>query len=77
MHVSFTELRERFSHYLALVASGERIVILRRGAPVAELVPHHLPRRRVLGRYAGKTKELERVLDKDWGLAEAFEDGAV
>ena len=77
MNVSLTELRARFSHYLALVASGEYIVILRRGAPVAELVPHRLPRRRELGRYAGKTDALERILDKDWGLAEAFEDGAV
>ena len=77
MNVSLTELRARFSHYLALVASGEHIVILRRGAPVAELVPHRLPHRRGLGRYAGKTEALERILDKDWGLAEAFEDGAV
>jgi len=23
------------------------------------------------------TEALERILDKDWGLAEAFEDGAV
>jgi len=31
----------------------------------------------VLGRYAGKTEALERILDKDWGLAEAYENGAV
>ena len=77
MNVSLTELRARFSRYLALVASGERIVILRRGAPVAELVPHRLPHRRVLGWYAGKTEALERILDKDWALTEAFENGAV
>ena len=42
-----------------------------------ELAPYRLSRRRELGRYAGKTEALERILDKDWGLAEALEDGAV
>ena len=39
--------------------------------PVADLAAAP----RVLGLYAGQTEELERALDKDWGLAALFHDG--
>jgi prevent-host-death family protein len=37
--ISMTEARTRLYHYVRLVAKGERIVITRRGVPIAMLVP--------------------------------------
>jgi prevent-host-death family protein len=34
-----TDLKNRLSHYLRLVARGETITVLDRGKPVAQLVP--------------------------------------
>ena len=36
---SITDLRNRLSHYLRLVASGETITVLDRGIPVAQITP--------------------------------------
>lgn len=40
IHVSVTEAKARFSELLAHVERGERIVITRRGRPVAMLIPY-------------------------------------
>lgn len=39
--VTIRELTHRFSGYLKAVKDGERIVILERRTPVADLVPHN------------------------------------
>ena len=40
-HVTIRELTHRFSGYLKAVKDGERIVILERHTPVADLIPHN------------------------------------
>ncbi|HFE53738.1 MAG TPA: type II toxin-antitoxin system Phd/YefM family antitoxin [Bacteroidetes bacterium] len=37
--VTFTEFRRRASEFIARVQRGERFVLVRRGKPVAEIVP--------------------------------------
>lgn len=39
--VTIRELTHRFSGYLKAVKEGERIVILERRTPVADLIPHN------------------------------------
>lgn len=39
--VTIRELTHRFSGYLKAVKGGERIVILERRTPVADLIPHN------------------------------------
>ena len=39
--VSIRELMHDFSHYLKEVKSGDRITILERNAPVADIIPHN------------------------------------
>lgn len=39
--VTIRELTHRFSGYLKAVKDGERIVILERRTPVADLIPHN------------------------------------
>ena len=39
--VTIRELTHRFSGYLKAVKAGERIVILERRTPVADLIPHN------------------------------------
>jgi prevent-host-death family protein len=39
--VSIRELTHHFANYLKAVNKGERIVILERNLPVAEMVPHN------------------------------------
>jgi len=39
--VTIRELTHRFSGYLKAVKRGERIVILERRTPVADLIPHN------------------------------------
>ncbi len=36
---SVTDLKNRLSHYLRLVAQGETITVLDRGSPVAQITP--------------------------------------
>lgn len=43
VEVADAEARARLSHYLRLAESGKRVVILRRGAPVAEIVAYRPP----------------------------------
>jgi prevent-host-death family protein len=38
--VSLREANQNFSACIAEVESGERLVLLRRGKPVAEIIPH-------------------------------------
>ena len=39
-HVSLREANQNFSSCIAEVEAGERLVLLRRGKPVAEIVPY-------------------------------------
>ncbi len=39
-HISLREANQKFSTYIAKVEAGERLVLLRRGKPVAEIVPY-------------------------------------
>ena len=39
-HISLREANQNFSSYVAEVEAGERLVLLRRGKPVAEIVPY-------------------------------------
>lgn len=39
--VNIRELTHNFSNYLKEVKSGERIVILERNTPVADIIPHN------------------------------------
>jgi prevent-host-death family protein len=39
--INIRELMHHFSGYLKEVKSGERIIIMERNVPVAELVPHN------------------------------------
>ena len=39
--VNIRELTHRFSSYLKVVKRGERIVVMERRVPVAELIPHN------------------------------------
>lgn len=38
--LSFTEFRKQAAGYLKKVENGENLVILRRGKPIAEIVPY-------------------------------------
>jgi prevent-host-death family protein len=39
--VNIRELTHHFADYLRTVKKGERIVVMERNVPVADLVPHH------------------------------------
>jgi antitoxin (DNA-binding transcriptional repressor) of toxin-antitoxin stability system len=39
--VNIRELTHHFSSYLKVVKRGERIVVMERSAPVADLIPHN------------------------------------
>ena len=39
-HVSLREANQNFSSCIAEVEAGERLVLLRRGKPVAEIIPY-------------------------------------
>lgn len=39
--INIRELTHHFSSYLKIVKRGERIVVMRRNLPVADLVPHN------------------------------------
>jgi prevent-host-death family protein len=39
--VNIRELTHHFSNYLKVVKQGERIVVMERSVPVADLVPHN------------------------------------
>jgi prevent-host-death family protein len=39
MQASVTEVKNRLSHYLRIVARGETVVIVDRGRPVAQIMP--------------------------------------
>ena len=39
--INIRELMHHFSSYLKIVKRGERIVVMRRNLPVADLVPHN------------------------------------
>jgi antitoxin (DNA-binding transcriptional repressor) of toxin-antitoxin stability system len=41
LKVSIRELTHNFSKYLKAIKAGERLVILERNRPVADLVPHN------------------------------------
>lgn len=58
LQVNIHEAKTRLSHLIELVARGERVVIARRGIPVAELVPH--PRART-DRRGGQWKRTARI----------------
>lgn len=39
MQASVTEVKNRLSHYLRIVARGETVVVVDRGRPVAQIIP--------------------------------------
>jgi prevent-host-death family protein len=41
VQVNIRELTHNFSHYLKNVKEGERIIIMERNKPVADLIPHN------------------------------------
>jgi len=40
--INIRELNHNLAHYLKKVKSGERIIILERNVPIAEVVPHNV-----------------------------------
>lgn len=38
--ISTTELRRKFHYYLRLVEAGQRLIITKRGIPVAVMIPY-------------------------------------
>ena len=43
MNASVTEIKNRLSHYLRVVARGGTVTVLDRGTPVAQITPLRLP----------------------------------
>lgn len=73
--VNIRELTHHFSSYLRVVKRGERIVVMDRTSPVADLVPHNenvqkpawkrpIKRIRVKGESFSKT--ISRMRAEDW-----------
>ncbi|MBI3184424.1 MAG: type II toxin-antitoxin system Phd/YefM family antitoxin [Myxococcales bacterium] len=50
------ELKAHLSQYLKLVKKGQRVLVLERNAPVAELVPYRPPPKVVFARLAAEGK---------------------
>jgi len=63
--VSAREANQRFSRLLAAAASGEQVVITRRGVPVAQLVPTR-PRKTDRA-HAAAVRRLMRLLNLSLG----------
>jgi prevent-host-death family protein len=63
--VSLREISQRLAHYLKAAEAGERIVITRRGKPIALLSPLP-PRERLLD--AAKEAALARLLNLNYHL---------
>lgn len=72
--VNIRELTHHFSSYLKVVRRGERIVVMDRSSPVADLIPHNknvepawkrpIKRIRVKGESFSKT--ISRMRAEDW-----------
>ena len=72
--VNIRELTHHFASYLKVVKHGERIVVMDRSSPVADLVPHNknvepawkrpIERIRVKGESFSKT--ISRMRAEDW-----------
>jgi prevent-host-death family protein len=56
IQVNMHEAKTRLSQLVELVERGERVVIARGGAPVAELVPHRAEGRRRGGQWRKKAR---------------------
>ncbi len=72
--INIRELTHHFSSYLKIVKRGERIVVMQRNLPVADLIPHNenvispawkrtIQRIRVKGEPLSKT--VERLRDEE------------
>lgn len=57
--VSLREANQNFSSCIAEVEGGERLVLLRRGKPVAEIIPYAVKRKIDPGREAARRRLLE------------------
>ncbi|MBF0155256.1 MAG: type II toxin-antitoxin system prevent-host-death family antitoxin [Magnetococcales bacterium] len=57
--ISLREANQHFSRYIKAVEAGEEIIITRRGAPIARLMP--LPGERVLSEEQQLARERTRV----------------
>lgn len=62
MTVSVTEAKNKFAELLSKAEKGERIIIERRGKPVAELAKAQVKRERISGTLAHK----KIILDPNW-----------
>jgi prevent-host-death family protein len=61
--VSLRDANQNFSRYIAEVEDGERITLLRRGRPVADIIPHSTKRRLEPKREAAR-RRLLTLLDE-------------
>lgn len=64
--VSMREANQNFSSCIAKVESGERLVLLRRGKPVAEIIPYTGPK--ADPKRDAARKQLLTLMDKGFDL---------
>lgn len=65
-HVSLREANQKFSSCIAEVEAGERLVLLRRGIPVAEIVPYVSSK--VQSKREAARKQLLAIMDQGLDL---------
>ena len=72
MEIGVRDLRNRTAEVIAAVESGERVTLLNRGVPVADIVPHVQRRRWLPGPWA---QEQLRTRQADPGLRAELDEG--
>jgi len=72
MEIGVRDLRNRTAEVIAAVESGERVTLLNRGVPVADIVPHVQRRRWLPGPW---TQEQLRTRQADPALRAELDEG--
>ena len=61
--VSLREANQNFSSCIAEVEAGERLVLLRRGKPIAEIIPYS-PKKRLDPKREAARKDMIAIMEK-------------
>jgi prevent-host-death family protein len=72
MIVTISKAKIDLSKLVNRACHGERIIITKNNLPLAEIVPHNVQGKRILGIFAGKVALPDNIMDEDEEVNEMF-----
>jgi antitoxin (DNA-binding transcriptional repressor) of toxin-antitoxin stability system len=67
--INFDNLAKKIYEIKSIMEKGEEIIIEESGHPIAKIIPFHQPKKRILGKEAGKirmSEDFNTPLPEEW-----------